>query len=76
MQLTVNIQYEQLINIIRQLPANQIAKIKSDLEDIESVSEIKKTDLQSFLLNGPVMSDLQYEAFLENRREFKQWRSK
>lgn len=31
MQNTVDISYEQLINFIRHLPANQLAKIKSDL---------------------------------------------
>ncbi len=76
MQLTVNIQYEQLINIIRHLPANQLAKIKSDLENTITVSETEKTDLQKFILKGPVMSDNQYEAFKENRKAFNQWRSK
>jgi len=76
MQLTVNIQYDQLINIIRHLPANQIAKIKSDLENIESVLKIEKTDFQKFLLKGPVMSDSQYEEFKENRKAFNQWRIK
>jgi Ca2+-binding EF-hand superfamily protein len=78
MQLTVNIQYEQLIKIIRRLPANQRAKLKSDLDNNidESKSETEKTDFQKFLLKGPVMTDDQYDAFKENRKAINQWRSR
>jgi len=78
MQLTVDIKYEQLINIIRHLPANQLEKIKSDLEKMVAVdkSEFGKTDFQEFLLKGPVMTDVQYSAFKENRKASNQWRSK
>jgi len=78
MQLTVDIPYEQLIDIIRHLPANQLAKIKSDLENTVAVdkAETGKTDLQEFILKGPVMSDVQYSAFKENRKAFNQWRCK
>ena len=78
MQLTVDIPYEQLINIIRHLPANQRAKIKSDLEHGVAVNnaETEKTNFQEFLLKGPVMSDVQYSAFKENRKAFNKWRTK
>jgi len=78
MQLTVDIPYEQLIDMIRHLPANQLAKIKSDLEDAVAMdkAETGETDLQEFILKGPVMSDAQYSVFKENRKAFNQWRSK
>ena len=78
MQLTVNIRYEQLIKIIRHLPANQRAKIKSDLDNnvAESKSETERADFQKFLLKGPIMTDNQYDAFKENRKVFNQWRSR
>ena len=70
MQLTVDIPYEQLINIIRHLPANQLAKIKADLAHTVAVNNVgaEKINFQEFLLKGPVMSDDQYSAFKENRR--------
>ena len=70
MQNTVEISYEQLINLIRQLPANQLAKIKSDLENMVAVepADTRKTDFQDFLSKGPVMSDAQYVAYKENRK--------
>ena len=78
MQLTLNIQYEQLINIIRHLPANQLAKIKSDLENtvIVTRAETEKKEFQNFILKGPIMSDAQYNTFKENRKAFNKWRTK
>jgi hypothetical protein len=78
MQLTVDIKYEQLIDIIRHLPANQRARIKSDLENTVFLNgaETGKSEFQEFLLNGPVMSDIQYAAFKENRKAFNQWRTR
>jgi len=78
MQNTVDITYEQMINFIRHLPANQLAKIKSELENIVSTdeAETQKINFQVFLSKGPVMSDAQYAAFKENRKSLNQWRSK
>lgn len=78
MQLTVNIKYEQLIDIIKHLPANQLARIKSDLESTVFANGAKtgKSEFQEFLLKGPVMSDSQYSAYKENRKAFNQWRIK
>ena len=78
MQNTVEISYGQLIDLIRQLPANQLAKIKSDLENIVSVdtTETRKTDFQVFISKGSVMSDAQYAAFKENRKSLNNWRSR
>lgn len=78
MELTLNIGYEQLLLLVKQLPANQIAKLKTDLDDefvlLKAKTEI--TELQKFLLNGPVMSKEQYNTYLENRKHFTQWRTK
>ena len=78
MQLTVDIPYEQLIDIIRHLPANQLEKIKSDLQNTVAINkdENEKADFQKFILKGPVMTDVQYSVFKESRKAFNQWRSK
>lgn len=78
MQLTIDIPYEQLIDIIRNLPANQLEKIKSDLENTAPINkdENEKADFRKFILKGPVMTDEQYSAFKDNRKAFNQWRSK
>ncbi len=78
MELTVNIGYEQLLYLIKQLPANQISKLKTDLNDNSIVPKSKAeiSDFQKFLLQGPVMSKEQYDTFLENRKHYNQWRTK
>jgi hypothetical protein len=76
MQLTVNLGYEQIVNLIRQLPANQIEKIKKELTQdyITTKAQTEISEFQQFLLSGPVMSDKQYQDFKENRKQFNIWR--
>ena len=78
MQVTVNIPYEQLVGLIRHLPANQIARLKSDLENTVALPDLKaeKTDFQELLLQGPVMTDEQYAQFKESRKQMNRWRKK
>ncbi|MCK4663496.1 MAG: hypothetical protein KAT68_11565 [Bacteroidales bacterium] len=76
MQFTVDIRIEQLINTIKKLPANQIEKIKSALND-RIIAEKAKSDIsefQKFLLSGPIMTEEQYNQFKENRKRFNAWR--
>ena len=78
MELKLNIDYNQLLNLIKQLPATQIVKLKTELNKKYSKEKPKKasSDFRKFLLNGPVMSDKQYSTFVENRERLDQWRPK
>jgi len=78
MQLTVDIQYEQLLSIIRHLPPNQIAKIKNDLANTTPTVSVEtaSSDFKEFLLKGPVMSDEQYNLYKETRKSLNKWRNK
>ena len=78
MELTVNLGYEQIMGLVRQLPANQIAKLKAELNDsyLEVKSEAEIQEFQALLLQGPVMSDEQYMMFKKNRTKFNLWRQK
>ena len=78
MELKVNIGYEQLLTLVKQLPAAKIAQLKVELSEglIEEKAKAEKLDFKKLLLSGPVMSAKQHEAFLENRKQFNQWRTK
>ncbi len=78
MELRLNIDCNQLLSLIKQLPATQIAKLRIELDKKYSEEKPKKasSDFQKFLLNDPVMSDKQYNAFVENRERMTQWRLK
>jgi len=77
MELKLNIGYQKLIELIKQLPANQIRKLKADLASIVTDNDMEKdrSDFQEFLLEGPVMEDDQYQDFLFNRKYFNTWRT-
>ncbi len=78
MELHVNIEFNELLNMIRQLPAVQIEQIKADANEkaINTKPVDEKSEFQEFLLWGPVMSDDQYHDYLENRQQLIKWRSK
>lgn len=77
MELKLNIGYQELIELIKQLPVNQIRKLKAELTLITAENDMEKgmNDFQEFLLKGPVMEDDQYQDFLSNRKYFNVWRT-
>lgn len=78
MDVTVNLRFDQLISLIKQLPADKIAKLKAELNDDFILTKTKNEiqNFQHFLLNGPIMSDLQYKEYKQNRLSFNLWREK
>jgi uncharacterized protein with NAD-binding domain and iron-sulfur cluster len=76
MELRLNIQYQELLNLIQQLPDKQVIQLKQDLNNIlQKKQEKPTTDFQKMLLEAPVMDDEEYETYLENRKHFNQWRT-
>jgi uncharacterized protein with NAD-binding domain and iron-sulfur cluster len=76
MELRLNIQYQELLNLIQQLPDKQVIQLKQDLNNIlQKKQEKPTTDCQKMLLEAPVMDDEEYETYLENRKHFNQWRT-
>ncbi len=78
MEITVNIGFEQLLDLIKKLPAGKIKQLKTALDDdfIEEKAEKELSDFQSFLLKGPVMDSNQYAQHLQDRRHFNILRTK
>jgi maltose-binding protein MalE len=77
MEVTLNLEYRQVLDMVRQLPANQIEKIKKELTEnfIQTKARSEVFDFQEFILSGPVMSDYQYQIFNEQREQFNSWRT-
>lgn len=75
MEIKLNIKYEQLLAIINQLPVEEVNKLKSEIERISNEKNGGNLDdLESFIADGPVMSDEKFSEFIENRKNFNQWR--
>ena len=78
MELTLNVGFREIVGLLRQLPANQIVKIKNEISDnyIEEKAKSEISDFRKFILTGPMMSDDQYTNFCQQRKHFNLWRNK
>jgi hypothetical protein len=75
MQVQVNIEFEQLVKIVKNLPTGKLNQLKAEIEK-ETGNEKVKTDLKSLLLKGPVATKKQLETIENNRKSINQWRAK
>ena len=76
--MEIKLNYKQLLNLVKQLPAEQIEKLFEETRHLLAKRK-KEPDTQSFqefLLSAPSMTDKQYESFLENRKRFNEWRNR
>jgi len=78
LELKLKIEYQELLSLIRQLSESQLKKLKADIDRVngQKKSQIKISDFQKLLLSGPVMSDEQYQQYIDNRKKFNQWRTR
>lgn len=74
MELNLKISYHQLLAAIKELSPKDFLKLKKELANISPANGQNPKNLANLLADGPVMSDEQYELFLENRKSFNQWR--
>lgn len=85
MELTIDIKYDQILELARQLPNKYKKRLSQEIEldlkkknegkikipDIKYESENDETnELQQLLLEGPIMSDEQYDDFKKLRKAF------
>jgi hypothetical protein len=75
MQAQIDIGYDQLVNLVKQLPKNQWAKLKSEVEQNEPSADTQ-SDMLTLLLNGPTFSKQQLDEIAKARKEINQWRTK
>ena len=75
MQVQVDIGFEQLLKIVKMLPAGQLKQLKAEIEKEVEVDK-PKTDLETLLLNGPVATKKQLEVIENNRKAINQLRTK
>lgn len=91
MELTIDIKYDQILELARQLPNKYKKRLSQEIEkdlkkknerkikipDIKYESENEETnELQKLLLEGPIMSDEQFDDFKKLRKAFNKWLKK
>ena len=75
MQVQVNIGIDQIIEIVRKLPARDIDRLKTELEK-KNTSGTKRDEFEAFLLKGPVFTKKQINTIAKTRKAIDQWRTK
>lgn len=77
MELKLKIGYQEILELILQLPTGKIILLKNELaqEYTRRKAQEEHGLFQKMLLSGPVMNDDQYEDYLTQRRHFNQWRT-
>jgi hypothetical protein len=80
MELQINLGYEQILHLVKQLPFHEKQQLTQEIEKELRLEEEKKqagnnelSEFQKFLLKGPVMSDEQFKNFQELRKSFNRW---
>lgn len=61
-----------LLKKLKYVKVEEIETSKSAKTTVLPTAEL--TDFQKFLLTGPVMSDEDYDFFLEKRQDFNKWK--
>ncbi len=75
MEVKVQMPFNELVSIVRQLSPTQIKQFQKELsQKIESAT--KKSGLTELLLNGLVFTNEQINAIEEKRKSINQWRTK
>ena len=75
MQVQVDIEFEQLVRIVKTLPSGKLRRLKAEIEK-NTRTKKEKVDLKSLLLNGPIATSKQLETIENNRKSINQWRIK
>ncbi|MCO5240461.1 MAG: hypothetical protein M9904_10425 [Chitinophagaceae bacterium] len=74
MQAHADIEFNQLLKIIKTLPSGKLRRLKSEIE--KEVTKAKTVDLKSLLLKGPTATKKQLDTIAKNRKAINQWRTK
>lgn len=75
MQVQVNIGFEQLVQIVKMLPASQWNKLKKEVEG-KKAAQKDTYELEAFLLTAPTFTQEQLDEIARTRQEINQWRTK
>ena len=74
MQVQVEIEFDQLVKIVKTLPSGKLRQLKA-LIDKKTINDRPANNLKKLLLNGPVATKKQIDAIEKNIKAINQWRT-
>ena len=75
MQTQVSIEFDQLVELVKQLPTKKWAQLKKEVEQ-KKIDLDQNSDLVSLLLSAPTFSKKQLDEIAKTRKAINQWRTK
>jgi hypothetical protein len=75
MQVQVDIDFDQLVKIVKSLPSVKLQQLKAEI-DKKPLLAAANADLENLLLNGPTATAKQIETIEHNRKSINEWRIK
>ncbi len=75
MELKINVEYNQILNMIHQLPVQEIEKLYSALQSQLSLKNKKnKKKLKEIILSAPTWTNAEYAEYIEIRNNINKTR--
>lgn len=75
MQVQVDIEFDQLVKIVKSLPSGKLKQLKAEIDKKATLTE-PDVDMENLLLNGPTATAKQLETIAKNRKSINEWRIK
>jgi hypothetical protein len=74
MQALIDIEFDELLKIVKSLPDIQLSKLKAEIEK-DSHQHNDRDNFEALLLSGPTFSKKQLENIAKTRKAINQWRT-
>jgi len=69
MHLNLNIAYNDLVSIVKQLPVSELKRLNTAINnEIVTKKQTKRSTLQSLILKAPTWSDVEYDEYQSIRQ--------
>ena len=75
MEMKVQVQFQQLLTIVKTLTPSQKAKLRAELNE-KQIESKQQDNFIDYLLNGPVYNERDLQTIEENRKSISLWRAK
>lgn len=73
MQVQTEMTFDQLVDIVKKLPASQLKRLKTIIEN-ETKTQQHDTDFATLLRNGPTATKEQLKTIEHNSKMLSKWR--
>lgn len=75
MEMKVQVQFQQLLTIVKTLTPSQKAKLRAELNE-KQIESKQQDNFIDYLLKGPVYNERDLQTIEENRKSISLWRAK